>query len=277
MSFKDKITKSVVKALSFEPNCAAIGGQITYSGSYTIHTFTSSGFLTVLKDIDVEVMCVGGGSGGSGPTIQSPSHWDNWQQSGNGGGGGTVRFHPSYSLSLFWEENVPVIVGNGGAGSAVGYYGFGTYHHSGPGQESKFGTFIASGGLPAYNGVPSHAGSNEDYASDKPGDPSGGGGSGASGSSVSSNRDGGMGYPTNFGGVTRYYGGGAPGVYNPPAELPDNQYGNYPPQWPNYGSGGEPGVLQGDGFGGYYPTTGFPGYSGIVIVRYIYEYKYKFF
>ena len=42
------------------------GGTITTSGSYTIHTFTSSGTFTTGKSGNVELLVVGGGGGGGG-------------------------------------------------------------------------------------------------------------------------------------------------------------------------------------------------------------------
>ena len=46
---------------------SATGGTITTSGSYTIHTFTSSGTFTPNRAVNLEVLIIaGGGSGGGG-------------------------------------------------------------------------------------------------------------------------------------------------------------------------------------------------------------------
>ena len=57
---------------------AASGGTVTTSGSYTIHTFTSSGTFTIIaSSLTVEYLVVAAGAGGGG--------------GGGGGGAGGMR------------------------------------------------------------------------------------------------------------------------------------------------------------------------------------------
>lgn len=69
----------------------ATGGTITYSGGYTIHTFTSDGTFTPNTTGTVEYLVVGGGGGASGG--QASVNY------GAGGAGGTVTYSASYSVS----------------------------------------------------------------------------------------------------------------------------------------------------------------------------------
>ena len=82
----------------------ATGGTITYSGGYTIHTFTSSGTFSPTGAGNVEVLVVGGG-GGSGVSY------------GAGGGGGGLTYNSSYAVTA---GAVTVTVGTGGSSSTNG-------------------------------------------------------------------------------------------------------------------------------------------------------------
>ena len=64
----------------------ATGGTITYSGAYTIHTFTTSGTFTPNRSGDVDYLVVaGGGSGGQGDSTSFAG------ERGGGGGAGGYR------------------------------------------------------------------------------------------------------------------------------------------------------------------------------------------
>jgi len=70
----------------------ATGGTITYDGSYTVHSFTTSGTFTVTNSSNNTclVLVVGGGGGGAG------SHTGNLG-SGGGGGAGEYAYNSSFS------------------------------------------------------------------------------------------------------------------------------------------------------------------------------------
>ena len=93
------------------PGFSATGGTITYSGGYTIHTFTSSGTFAVTGRGNVEVLAVAGGGGGG---------------DGGGGGGGLI-YNSTYSAS----GAIAVTIGAGGAAN---------------GDNSVFGSLTAVGG-----------------------------------------------------------------------------------------------------------------------------------
>ena len=92
------------------------GGTISNSGSYTIHTFNSSGtFVNTIADLSVEYLIVAGGGGGGGR---------------HGGGGGAGGYRSSVvgessgggasaeSTQTLSTGNYTVTVGAGGAGGA---------------------------------------------------------------------------------------------------------------------------------------------------------------
>ena len=101
----------------------ATGGTITYSGGYTIHTFTSSGTFTVTSGSgDVEYLVVAGG-GGATTTY------------GSGGGGGAGGFRAG-TLGVT-PQAYPITVGAGGASGAGA---------GGNGGDSIFSTITSTGG-----------------------------------------------------------------------------------------------------------------------------------
>jgi hypothetical protein len=106
----------------------ATGGTITYSGGYTIHTFTANGTFNTSGVGNVEVLVVaGGGGGGSGDS--SPG--------GGGGGAGGYIYNASYATT---SSSYTVIVGEGGLGSTV------LSVRGGKGTNSSFGSIFANGG-----------------------------------------------------------------------------------------------------------------------------------
>ena len=83
----------------------ATGGTITYSGGYTIHTFTTSGTFTPGSAGNVEYLVVaGGGGGGSGNYA-------------GGGGAGGFRTATGFAVTA---QAYTVTVGNGGASATNG-------------------------------------------------------------------------------------------------------------------------------------------------------------
>lgn len=83
----------------------ATGGSMSTVGSDTVHTFRSSGTLTVTNPGAAQVLLVGGGGGGGGGASYG----------GGGGGGGGVVYRSNINLLA---GSITVTVGGGGAGGA---------------------------------------------------------------------------------------------------------------------------------------------------------------
>ena len=266
------------------------GGNISYYGPYTIHTFTGSATFTPSFNGQVEVLVVAGGGGGG------------QQHGGGGGGAGGLLYTSAYGVSA--GTGITVTVGSGGAitgngsnsvfgglttiggglgasegannggngGSGGGGTGFSTATNGGSGIPGQ-GFDGGKGGFPDTSGI---------YGS-------GGGGGGASapgtdgkeGQNVSGSAgNGGNGLPYSINGFSTYYAGGGGGGY-----WGDNltYYGvGGLGGGGNGGAGGSastllptPGVngLGGGGGGargdGSLPRPGSVGGSGVVIVRYL--------
>jgi len=131
----------------------ATGGTVTYSGGYTIHTFTGNGSLGVSVGGDVEYLVVaGGGSGGA--------RADN---NGGGGGGGAGGFRTGTGFAVT-AQTYPITVGAGGAAAAPGN------NPGNKGSNSIFSTITSTGG-----------GRGGAYSSDDDGTGGSGGGAGRNG------------------------------------------------------------------------------------------------
>jgi hypothetical protein len=221
----------------------ATGGEISYSGGYTIHTFTSSDKFTVTSGSgDVEVLVVGGGgSGGNRNTTNA----------NGGGGGGGVIYDSAYAVTA---QDYPITIGKGGA--AVSGISRGNN-----GGSSVFGTLTALGGggggstgVGAGLAGGSGGGGTNNYGGGSASQPggyanaggtigitwtgSGGGGAGSAGvagANTSTGGNGGTGYTSSISGNTQYYGGGG-------------------------GGGGNSSERAGDGFGGGGRGTGTTSY-----------------
>ena len=125
------------------------GGTVTTSGGYTIHTFTSSGTLTVSNGAKsgVDYLLVGGGGGGggkgsvgnNGDTDSSNNFVDN-NSGGNGGNGA----NNSYSGS-----NVSYAGGGGGGSRDDGPYGAGVH---GGGNGGRNNSNVAQNGTANLGG-----------------------------------------------------------------------------------------------------------------------------
>jgi hypothetical protein len=260
-----RISQMGIKAEPF----VATGGSVTIDGDYTVHTFTSDGFLTVSQgSADVEYLIIGAGAGGG---------------ASNGGGGGAGDRKTG---TMFVHLTTPVIVGLGGVK--------GTWPGSPNGQvggSSSFGSVVADGGGPgqgesaAYpvagangGGGPGFSNSNQrtgrtGSTGRKGGDGMantspfrGGGGAGAGtdgkdGSAVTNPGYGGDGIASAISGTNTYYqGGGAAG--NVPAGTGGGLGGGAP-------AGGTPTANTGSGgCGGPNAASGSDGAKGIVILRY---------
>ena len=109
-------------------NIIAEGGDISFSGSYIIHTFTSSGDFRVTQgNPNVEYLIVGGGgAGANGTTILGCT-----STVGGAGGAGGVLYTSSFALT---KGLFPIIVGTGSSTAGVS------------GSNSTFAGFTAFGG-----------------------------------------------------------------------------------------------------------------------------------
>ena len=204
------------------------GGNISYYGPYTIHTFTGSATFTPSFNGEVEVLVVAGGGGGGG------------RHAGGGGAGGLlynssfgvaagcaggVLYASSYGVSQ--GTGITVTIGSGGT-NQVNVVGNG-----GPGGNSSFGGLTAIGGgygggvcgniggnggsggggsgtggssTAAGIGIPGQGNNGNSSIVD-----GGGGGGGAGTGNLSVNRQGGDGLPYSITGFSTYYGGGGSG------------------------------------------------------------------
>jgi hypothetical protein len=264
----------------------ATGGLVTYSGAYTIHTFTSTSQFVVSGNINAEVLVVAGGGGGG---IISDI------RAGGGGAGGLINI-PSFA---FTSGNYGVTVGSGGTpgnrgansvlngnSRTVTALGGGSGGYS---DNTNNGTSGGSGGgqwYPGYvgaaatqpsstsDGVTSYAntgfgnaggtsGSSQPYGS-------GGGGAGATGANFNAANGpvGGIGYQSSISGNATYYAGGGGAAGFPGA----GGYAEY-----NGGLGGG-GRGSNDSFDSASNATanlgggggsGGSGGSGVIIIRYL--------
>jgi len=127
----------------------ATGGNISFDGTYVVHTFTSSGTFTPTAELtDVDYLIVaGGGGGGTG---------DASGRSGGGGGAGGLRSTVTATgggsplesaISLSPNINYAVVVGGGGSpGASGGNSAFSTQFSTGGGGGGEGGNAGLSGG-----------------------------------------------------------------------------------------------------------------------------------
>ena len=173
----------------------ATGGTITYSGGYTIHTFTTSGTFTVTSGSgSVEYLVVaGGGASGS---------------NGGGGGAGGFRTATGYAVTV---GAYTVTIGAGGTGGAA--------QHGGDGGNSVFDTITSVGG--------GGGGSNDDGQRDGRNGGSGGGSGNGGGTGTGGTGTGGQG---NDGGdatsaAANFSSGGGGGASAVGADTPNSNSG----------------------------------------------------
>jgi hypothetical protein len=264
----------------------ATGGSVstvTQNGvTYRVHTFTSSGTLTITKGGSVEVLVVAGGGSGGGSTA-------------GGGGAGGLIFDNSYDVTDGQTITVTVGAGGGGVGpTTVGNDGnnsvFGTITATGGGGGGMtnggggaFGRNGGSGGggahysifdygtpgsgIPGqgYDGGDGSAGDRDNY----PG--GGGGGAGAVGGNPTTSKsgNGGTGQPYGLTGTTVYYAGGGGGGSYLNGGNGGNGGGGAGTSDGNAGANGQTNTGGGGGGGWLYCCgAGGAGGSGLVIVRY---------
>ena len=258
------------------------GGNISYYGPYTIHTFTGSATFTPSFTGPVEVLVAAGGGAGGGGDV------------GGGGGAGGLLYVSSYGVSQ--STGITVTIGAGGAGVQNASLAGGNGSNSvfggltaiggggGAGWTKGTGNDGGSGGGSTYYGVGGKGipGQGNDGGTGgvlgPPYPQCGGGGAGqiglpATGSTIAGN--GGAGLPYSISGFSTYYAGGGGGATEGDANVPGT------PGTGGLGGGGNGGSQGagtlgkngvdglGGGGGGCDPQAGATGGSGIVIVRYL--------
>jgi hypothetical protein len=272
------------------------GGNISYYGPYTIHTFTGSATFTPSFNGEVEVLVVAGGGGGGGAE-------SNFNGGGGGGGGaGGLLYVSSYGVTA--GVGITITIGAGGSGGTI------DQNNATNGSNSIFGGLTAIGGgrggadqgpnVPGVGGSGGGAGGDSGVAGangipgqgNKGGDDlassraaGGGGGAGAAGqnstdsSGVMDGTAGGDGLSYSITGFSTYYagGGGGGGSNNFSGTIPNSGLGGLG------GGGNSVGLINGTltsntsgvpntgggGGGGANSTTAGNGGSGIVILRYL--------
>lgn len=252
---------SFIKKISY-----GVGGVITTSGLYTIHTFNSSGTFTFIggsKPIDY--LIVGGGgactpayasgaSGGAGGLLQGSSALVAGSYSVTVGAGGTMGYESWEAVG--WNggnSSFNSLTAYGGGGGGAGdSYAFGSWHHNryggsidglnggsggGGGIDSNGGIRNGNGGLGIVG--QGHNGSSGDYGF------GGGCGGGAGGTSTP---------PTGY--------SGSPGIYS---SITGSSI--------QYGIGGgnsvSPAPRANTGDGSRPDAWGTTGGTGVVIIRYL--------
>jgi|GEM_PF-1757711 len=173
---------------------SATGGTISTSSGNTIHTFLSSGNLTVYSGSKyLEVMTIGGGGGGG-------------SDMGGGGGAGGYIYYSSYPLVA---NNYRVTIGTGGAGGPAGI----NQLRGANGLDSVFNDIFAFGG----------GGGGSEYSTNTNIAASGGSGGGAASSSNLYGNDGTSGQGNNGGDSGgSYYPGGGGGAGGAGGNSPGN-------------------------------------------------------
>jgi Tfp pilus assembly protein PilE len=256
---------------SFIQNLSATGGTITYSGGYTIHSFTSGGTFTPNKSGNVEVLVVASGGGGA----SSPD------RTGGAGGAGGLVYSSSYAVTA---SGIPVTVGvavgsgsygnNSVFGSLTAYGGGrgggGTYNSrllAGNGGSGGGGAhFETTGGL-GTSGQGNNGGRGYDPGTNPFSAGGGGGYSSVGGSGGSTGGAGGTGYTSSISGSSvNYAGGGGGGSQNGSGGT--NAYGGGNGAGGGGNNGGNATSWGGGGGGSANGGSGGSSYKGIVIIRY---------
>jgi hypothetical protein len=257
------------------------GGTITTSGSYTIHTFTSSGTLVVTGDGTVDYLTVAGGGGGGKDDYSG-------NRGGGGGGAGGYRTASSFNVS---SQSYTITVGAGGApgnasnetgtnggdsvfSTVTSTGGGGGGGHSASANEQGSAGGSGGGGSNGQAGGAGTAGQGNTGGTGGPDAPymgAGGGGASAVGASVGSGQTaggaGGAGTASSISGSSvTYAGGGGGGGGGGSAGGAGGSGGGGAGSTTSTGTSGT--ANTGGGGGGTRGTPGTGG-SGVVIIRYL--------
>jgi hypothetical protein len=228
IEYWDTVSSSWIGLGAFQ----ATGGTVSQSGSYTYHTFTSSGTFTVTSGArSIEYLIVAGG--GSSQASQG--------QDAGGGGGGAGGYVTGTVTAV--GGNYSVTVGAGGAPASNG-------------ADSVFNGITAVGGGRggAYNGVTSSSGGSGGGAAYSVGASAGTSGQGNAGGNAG---QGSPGYGGGGGGGANAAGGNCPGTDTPG----DGGAGK---QWSNgsYYAGGGGGATRSAAYTSTAPGSGGVGGGG---------------
>jgi hypothetical protein len=271
---------------------SAGSGTTAYSGGYKIHTFTSSGSLTVITGGEVEYLVVAGGGGGgknagsgggaggmlTGPVTLAVGAYDITVGTGGAGGSSSSAYGTKGNDSSIVEATSPptsiVAASGGGYGVNVGNGGSGG--SGGGGSDGNNG--IASGGS-GMSGQGNNGG-NGNHAGGEGRAAGGGGGAGAVGQNSQSSSQGGAGGTGVISTIRElgdvYYAGGGGGACHYTATGGSGGTGGGGSGGnsggPGNGNPGTSGTINtggGGGGGAGYNYDGANGGSGIVVIRYL--------
>jgi hypothetical protein len=271
---------SLANAIPFN----ATGGTITTSGSYKIHTFTSSGTFTPNGAGTVEYLVIAGGGGGNGSDIDSGGGGAggyrtsvSGQTSGGGGSTETVLTVTAQAYTITVGAGAAQSTGNGrgynGSASSIASL-VTTVGGGGCGDGANSGYSGGSGGGGGGDGGATHyAGgsgtANQGYAGGYGcDDGGGGGGAGAAGGNSQCPGNSGVGGAGQYNNITgsstaRAGGGGGAGEQPQAGGVGGGGTGVAS------GTGGSGAANKGAGGGGAQQgCTGGSGGSGVVIIRY---------
>jgi hypothetical protein len=245
-------------------NVTATGGNISFSGGYKIHTFTSGGTFSISSspvNFSYDILVVAGGGmlgnnggagGGAGGMLYSTTGLNNGNYTVSVGVAGTVGGSSGNPSQNGGNSSFDSILCFGGGGGGYGGSGFSAGANGGSGGG---GATYSSGGSVRFGGT------GVDGQGNKGGDASsttttfqsaGGGGAGGVGqNSTGSNQvggAGGVGLQNSISGSLVTYSPGGNGYYGP----------NQPTGSTSPGAGS-----------GFVSTSGYNAQSGTVIVRYL--------
>jgi len=274
---------------------SASGGTVSISGSYKIHTFTSSGDFTVTTSGPVAryLMVAGGGGGGKA----------------NAGGGGAGGFFVTGSDTIFsnvFYANVgtySVVVGAGGAGATAApntgskggdssvfsittfgggggggiNLGSGAVYNGQPGGSggggSNDGGTVGTGGAATSGSVAAALGNRGGTPTANNNGPGGGGGGSATTGSANVGNNGGpggAGTSNDISGTSLFYAGGGGGGSNATGGAGGSSIGGAGGSGTGVGGNGTANRGAGGGGGAGGGANGGNGSAGVVIIKYRY-------
>jgi len=286
---------------------SAGSGTTTTSGGYRIHTFTSSGTLTVMSGGEVDYLVVAGGGGGGSDagggggaggmltgTIPSLAPGSYTITRGGGGSGATGGSSPSFPSNNASSGSDSVIINPNGTdvirATGGGLGGIGQSRASGNQTIQNGGSGGGGGGTyPSANnggnGGTGISGQGNDGSRGLYNTETGGGGGGAggpppnsvrTGTALGTGQDGGPGRQSDISGTPTYYAGGGGGGGWSNSQYVDGFGGIGGGGGGGAGGGGKTQtsgqngtVNTGGGGGGGNQSNGGAGGTGIVIIRYL--------
>jgi len=185
------------------------GGTITTSGSYRIHTFTSSGnFVNTLSNLSVQYLVIAGGGGGGVAN-----------GGGGGGGAGGYRLNTGEMSGRRSSSEAAMTINTGTFAIVVGGGGAGNVHGGGSGSRGDAGTNSS------FNSIVSNGGGYGGGDASRPGGPGGSGGAAARNNQSRGAGTAGQGGDGGRAGVNAGGGGGGAGELLGPDGVDSNNGG----------------------------------------------------